>query len=309
MTTTTEHSTNGAGRAAGATSRVALITGASRGLGRTLATFLAPQGYTLILTARGADALAATADELRNAFGVQVTALAGDVAEPAHRRALAAAAAGAGRLDLLANNASILGPSPQPELAGYPLETLEQVFAANVLAPLGLAGAGARHRRQHLQRRGRRRLAARGVEIAPVTLHTGVSSLEVETDAIEAHALYPEPFDVPAATARAVNETRCRGGRVVAVGTTVVRALESAWNGEKVIAARGFTRRYIHRAQGVHAVGVLLTGFHDPYASHLAMLYAVAGQALVRDAYAAAVAYGYLWHEFGDSHLILPQPP
>jgi NAD(P)-dependent dehydrogenase (short-subunit alcohol dehydrogenase family) len=139
MTTTTEFSTNGASRAAAATPRVALITGASRGLGRTLAAFLAPQGYTLILTARGADALAAVAEELRDAFGARVTALAGDVADPAHRRALAAAIAGAGRLDLLVNNASILGPSPQPELAIYPLETLEQVFAANVLAPLGLA--------------------------------------------------------------------------------------------------------------------------------------------------------------------------
>ena len=106
----------------------------------------------------------------------------------------------------------------------------------------------------------------------------------------------------------------CRGGcqparkegrRVIAVGTTVVRALESAWDGCAVRPARGFTRTFIHPDRGVATVDGLISGFHDPLASHLAMLYAVAGQELVRDAYAQAVAHGYLWHEFGDSHLIL----
>ncbi len=153
-----------------------------------------------------------------------------------------------------------------------------------------------------------RSLRERGVHVAGLTLHAGVSSLEVESERVEDHALFAEPFHVPVATARAVNRTRAAGGRIVAVGTTVVRALESAWNAEEnnVMAARGFTRAYIHPARGVHAVDGLISGLHDPLASHLAMLYAVAGQSLIRAAYAEAVREGYLWHEFGDSHLILP---
>ncbi len=150
-------------------------------------------------------------------------------------------------------------------------------------------------------------LRARGVALAEITLHTGVSSLEVEAEEIEQHPLYAEPFAVPATTAEAVNATRAGGRRVIAVGTTVVRALESAWDGGQVRAARGFTRRYVHPAQGVHTIDGLLSGLHDPMASHLAMLYAVAGEPLIREGYAAAIAAGYLWHEFGDSHLILPE--
>jgi NAD(P)-dependent dehydrogenase (short-subunit alcohol dehydrogenase family) len=117
--------------------KVALITGASRGLGKTLSTFLAGRGDDLIITARGAEALSATERELKD-YGVQVIALSGDVSDPAHGRRLVAVAEQLGGLHLLVNNASILGPSPQPALADYPLETLEQVFAVNVLAPLGL---------------------------------------------------------------------------------------------------------------------------------------------------------------------------
>ncbi|HMA38193.1 MAG TPA: SDR family oxidoreductase [Chloroflexia bacterium] len=120
-------------------SPTALITGASRGLGRALARALAQRGWTLILDARGADAL----DAVRAELVPQVTVLAipGDVADPAHRAALAAAAQQVGGLDLLVNNAGILGPSPQPELAAYPLDVLEQVYRTNVLAPLGLIQA------------------------------------------------------------------------------------------------------------------------------------------------------------------------
>lgn len=120
--------------------KVALITGASRGLGRTLAHFLAGQGHNLILTARGEDDLRSVANELAP-MGVEVRTLAGDVGNAAHRKALVDAAHSLGRLDLLVNNASILGPSPQPHLADYPLETLEQVFDINVMAPLGLIQA------------------------------------------------------------------------------------------------------------------------------------------------------------------------
>ena len=89
------------------------------------------------------------------------------------------------------------------------------------------------------------------------------------------------------------------------MGTTVVRALESAWDGEQVRPASGFTRLYEHPTRGVHTVDELITGLHDPVTSHLAMLYAIAGQEAIRASYAEAVREGYLWHEFGDSHLIL----
>jgi S-adenosylmethionine:tRNA ribosyltransferase-isomerase len=148
-------------------------------------------------------------------------------------------------------------------------------------------------------------LEAKGVEIARLVLHTGVSSLEVETDEVEAHPLYPEPFSVPAQTAQAVNRAQAEGRRVIAVGTTVVRALETAWNRVRVEPMQGFTRAYIHPQRGVHVIDGLITGLHDPVTSHLAMLYAIANRDLIHDAYREAVTAGYLWHEFGDSHLIL----
>ena len=88
-----------------------------------------------------------------------------------------------------------------------------------------------------------------------------------------------------------------------------MRALESAWNGHEVTARHAFTRLYIHPQRGVHVIDGLITGLHDPVTSHLAMLYTIAGQGLIRSAYEEAVKEGYLWHEFGDSHLILPQRP
>lgn len=149
------------------------------------------------------------------------------------------------------------------------------------------------------------RLRRKGVEIASITLHTGVSSLEVETDVVEEHPLYPEPFHVPRATADAVNAARAEGRRVIAVGTTVVRALETAWDGRCVVPRSGFTRVYIHPQRGAYVADGLITGLHDPVTSHLAMLYAMAGQDTIRSAYEEAVQRRYLWHEFGDSHLIL----
>lgn len=149
-------------------------------------------------------------------------------------------------------------------------------------------------------------LHAKGIRLATIVLHTGVSSIEVETDVVEEHALYAEPFGVPPATAKVVNAARAEGRPVIAVGTTVVRALESAWDGQQLRPTFGFTRRFVHPGLPVHVVDGLLTGLHDPHASHLAMLFALADREIVRSAYHEAVREGYLWHEFGDSHLILP---
>ena len=144
-----------------------------------------------------------------------------------------------------------------------------------------------------------------GVRFAPILLHTGVSSLEIEGEAVEKEAMYPEPFSVSRETADAVNRAHAAGGRVIAGGTTVVRALESAWTPEGVRPRAGFSRLQVNPDSGVHAVDGLLTGFHDPVTSHLALLAAFLGMDGVRGAYAEAIREGYLWHEFGDSHLVL----
>jgi S-adenosylmethionine:tRNA ribosyltransferase-isomerase len=151
-------------------------------------------------------------------------------------------------------------------------------------------------------------LAALGVLIAPLTLHTGVSSLEVDEDP------YPEPFDVPPATARLVNHVRESGGRVIAAGTTVVRALETAARCEQAGAgvvrpAAGWTSHVVTPESGVRAVDGLLTGLHEPRSSHLRMLAAFAGPELLSRCYEEAIRSGYLWHEFGDVHLLLPLRP
>ncbi len=144
-------------------------------------------------------------------------------------------------------------------------------------------------------------LITRGVTLAPVVLHTGVSSQE------PGEPPQPEQFGVPAATARLVNSTRQAGGRVIAVGTTVTRALESAANPDGSVRARhGWTDLVLGPSRPARAVAGLVTGWHAPGASHLALLEAVAGPALVGRAYAEAVRSGYHWHEFGDSCLLLP---
>lgn len=149
------------------------------------------------------------------------------------------------------------------------------------------------------------RLERAGIGIARILLHAGVSSLEIEADEVGAQTMYPEPFRVSRETSEAVNRTHAQGGRIIAVGTTVVRALESAWTPEGVRPVAGFTRLFVNPDRGVHAVDGLLTGFHDPRTSHLALLGAFLGMDGLRKAYAEAVHRGYLWHEFGDSHLVL----
>ena len=141
------------------------------------------------------------------------------------------------------------------------------------------------------------RLMARGVIVAPVVLHAGVSSPEVHEPPT------PEPFIVPDATARLVALARAGGRRVIAVGTTVVRALESAGHER---GTSGWTDLVLGPDRPARVVSGLITGLHDPQASHLSLLDAVAGKELVDAAYADAVEHRLLWHEFGDSMVLLP---
>jgi S-adenosylmethionine:tRNA ribosyltransferase-isomerase len=144
-------------------------------------------------------------------------------------------------------------------------------------------------------------LVARGVLVAPVTLHAGVSSLE------DGERPYPERYVVPAATASLVNAVRGWGGRVVAVGTTVVRAVETVAAPDGTVhAGEGTTRLVVTPARGLRAIDGLLTGWHEPASSHLHLLEAAMGQDLLARSYAAARTHGYRWHEFGDVHLVLP---
>ncbi|MFJ6661549.1 S-adenosylmethionine:tRNA ribosyltransferase-isomerase [Streptomyces sp. NPDC091377] len=172
-------------------------------------------------------------------------------------------------------------------------------------------------------------LVSRGVQFAPVTLHTGVASAEAHEPP------YPEWFAVPEASARLINAVRAGDGRVIAVGTTAVRAVESAVGPEgpggrqgargpqgaqgrrgaqeaqgpqgAVRAAEGWTDLVVTPERGVRVVDGLLTGLHEPQASHLLMLEAVAGRAAVGRGYEEALRGRYLWHEFGDVHLLLPE--
>jgi S-adenosylmethionine:tRNA ribosyltransferase-isomerase len=146
-----------------------------------------------------------------------------------------------------------------------------------------------------------RRLQRKGVRVVPLVLHAGVASLETDEPP------YPERYWVSRATADAINEARAAGGRVVAVGTTVVRALETvASDAGHLRPGQGWTDLVITPERGLHIVDALLTGLHAPRATHLAMLTAFAGHDHLARAYDAALRQKYLWHEFGDLHLILP---
>ena len=144
-------------------------------------------------------------------------------------------------------------------------------------------------------------LIAQGVLFAPITLHTGVSSQEA------GEAPQSEWFEVTASSAALVNHAHASGGRVVAVGTTATRALESATDPDGVVrAAGGWTDLVISPDRPVRVVDGLVTGWHDPEASHLLLVESVAGAELTQRAYDAAVAEQYRWHEFGDAGLLLP---
>ena len=145
------------------------------------------------------------------------------------------------------------------------------------------------------------RLVACGVTVAPIVLHCGVSSPEA------GEPPQAEYYRVPTTTAAALNAARRSGRWIVAVGTTSVRALESAAGADgQLAAAGGWTELMIGPEMGLGAVDGLITGWHEPRSSHLGMLEAVAGRSLLESSYLTALENRYLWHEFGDSHLILP---
>lgn len=174
----------------------------------------------------------------------------------------------------------------------WPLDTYQTVFATHP-GSAEMPSAGRPFTESVVTR-----LVNRGVVIAPLVLHTGVASLEAHEKP------YPERCAVPASTARLVNQAT---GRIIAVGTTVVRALESAAGPDgEVEPKEGWTDLVITPERGVKVVDGLLTGFHEPTASHLLMLEAIAGRPLLQACYRAAAEGGYLSHEFGDVNLLLP---
>jgi S-adenosylmethionine:tRNA ribosyltransferase-isomerase len=177
----------------------------------------------------------------------------------------------------------------------WPLEAYQNVYAISP-GSAEMPSAGRPFTRELISV-----LVARDVAVAPITLHAGVSSPESHEPP------FPEWFEVPEHTAELICAARHRGGRIIAVGTTVVRALESAASADGCSCARsGWTGLVVTPECGVGAVDGLITGWHEPRASHLQLLEALTGPELLERSYREALDAGYLWHEFGDSHLILP---
>ena len=180
--------------------------------------------------------------------------------------------------------------------ARWPLTSYQTVFATEP-GSAEMPSAGRAFTQQIVER-----LERKEVRVVPVVLHTGVASLESNEPP------YPERYRVPASTASAVNRARVAGRRVVAVGTTVVRALETVTSPDRrVRAGEGWTDVVVTPERGVFAVDALITGFHEPKSTHLAMLEALAGREHVARAYRTALECRYLWHEFGDVHLLLAE--
>jgi S-adenosylmethionine:tRNA ribosyltransferase-isomerase len=179
--------------------------------------------------------------------------------------------------------------------ARWPLEAYQNVYATTP-GSAEMASAGRPFSTELITR-----LVARGILVAPITLHAGVSSPERH------EPLLPERFEVPERTAALVSAVRGWGGRVIAVGTTVVRALETVAQPDGSLApGSGWTSLVITPRRGLWLVDGLITGWHEPEASHLEMLEAAAGKELLARSYDGALEHGYLWHEFGDSHLVVP---
>ena len=145
------------------------------------------------------------------------------------------------------------------------------------------------------------RLESNDIQVTPLILHTGISNLETHEPP------YKEFYQVPSGTAHLVNNAHASGRHVIAVGTTVVRALETvSEKGGKVHSGEGWTCKVITPPYELRSVDGLLTGMHEPHATHLAILQSLAGLAHTKMAYSEALRQGYLWHEFGDLHLIMP---
>jgi S-adenosylmethionine:tRNA ribosyltransferase-isomerase len=194
-------------------------------------------------------------------------------------------------LDYLAHHGAPIRYAHEP--TERPLEDHQTIFATKP-GSAEMPSAG-----RPFTRRALTTLRERGIGVQRITLHTGVSSQE------RGERPYPERYAVSGHTAERVNRARAGGHRVIAVGTTVVRALETVTRDGRVHAGEGWTTLTVTPERGVRAVDGLLTGWHEPEASHLLMLEAVAGRDLLERSYAAAVASGYRWHEFGDLHLLL----
>jgi S-adenosylmethionine:tRNA ribosyltransferase-isomerase len=178
---------------------------------------------------------------------------------------------------------------------GWPIEMYQNVYAVEP-GSAEMPSAGRPFTPEVITR-----LAAKGVGVTPLVLHTGVASLEAD------ELPYPERVRVPESTAERVNAAHRGGHRVIAVGTTVVRGLETSVGDDGLAHAYdGWTDRVISPAHRVRVTDGMLTGWHEPASSHLMMLEAIAGRALLRDSYDAALREEYRWHEFGDVHLILP---
>jgi len=198
-----------------------------------------------------------------------------------------------GALSFAADHGSPIRYSYVPK--SWPLDYYQTVFADEA-GSVEMPSAGRPFTRALLQQ-----LGQKGVHIAPLVLHTGVSSLESDEPP------YPERYHIAYPTALAVNSARRLGGRVIAVGTTVVRALETAVDDDGYVrAGGGWTDLVITPERRLRAVDGMLTGLHGPGSSHLSMLQALAGREHIDRAYDALLEHRYLWHEFGDAHLILP---
>jgi S-adenosylmethionine:tRNA ribosyltransferase-isomerase len=182
----------------------------------------------------------------------------------------------------------------------WPLDAYQTIFASTPRRDPGLGSAEMPSAGRPFTPELISALIGVGVVFAPITLHTGVSSLEAHEPP------YAERYRVVASTARLVNEARAAGGRVIAVGTTATRAIETDAVDGLAHAGDGWTELVITPERGLQVVDGIISGWHEPEASHLLLMEAVAGRPLLEASYDEALRERYHWHEFGDIHLVLP---